>query len=95
MRASRDHGTVSRVELLAAGVSRRQIAGRLGSELLVAAHPGVYYVGFKPRTVESRYMAAVKACGPEAVLSGLAAAWLWELLPCWWDPPRARSARTR
>ena len=41
---------------------------------------GVYLVGHRPRTPETRYLAAVKACGEGAVLSGLAAAWLWGLI---------------
>jgi hypothetical protein len=37
----------------------------------------VYRVGHRAPSVEARYMAAVKACGKEAVLSGLAAAHLF------------------
>ena len=42
--------------------------------------PGVYRVGHRAPSVEARYMAAVKACGEGALLSGLAAAWLWGLV---------------
>jgi hypothetical protein len=71
---------VTRRELLDAGVSDRQITRRVQSGSLIVEYPGVYLVGHHPRTPESRYMAAVKACGPDALLSGLAAAWLWALI---------------
>src|SRR4051812_10338121 len=78
--ASRSHGVVSRAELLDAGVTRAQIASRLGTGALIRVHPGVYGVGHRAPSVEARYLAAVKACGDGAVLSGLAAAHLWGLV---------------
>jgi hypothetical protein len=65
-------GVVTRDELLTAAVSRDEIRGRVRKGALIVEHPGVYRVG--PRTQEAIYMAAVKACGKGAVLSGLAAA---------------------
>ncbi|HEY8367759.1 MAG TPA: hypothetical protein VIM86_00410, partial [Thermodesulfobacteriota bacterium] len=41
---------------------------------------GVYRVGHAAPSVEARYTAAVKACGPRAVLSGMAAAYLLGLV---------------
>ena len=75
--ARRAHGVVTRRELLAAGVSPRQIHRRLRRGTLIVAHPGVYRVGHRAPSVEARYTAAVKAAGEGALLSGLAAAWLW------------------
>ena len=78
--ASRAHGVVTRAELLAAGVTLGEIRARLASGALIRVHPGVYRVGHRAPSVEARYMAAVKACGPAAVLSGRAAAHLWGLV---------------
>jgi hypothetical protein len=44
-------------------------------------HRGVYAVGHRAVTVESRWMAAVLAHGPEAVLSHRSAGQLWGLHP--------------
>jgi very-short-patch-repair endonuclease len=41
---------------------------------LLRLHEGVYAVGHLPQTREARYMAAVLACGPDAVLSHRSAA---------------------
>jgi hypothetical protein len=70
------HGVVTRSELLDAGVTRRQIARRLAAGGLRREYPGVYRVGHGAPSVEARYMAAVKACGEGARLSGRAAAYL-------------------
>ena len=54
--------------------------------LLIREHRGVYRVGHRAPSVEATYMAAVKACGEGAVLSGRSAAYLQGLLrKC--DPP--------
>jgi hypothetical protein len=74
------HGVTTRQELLAAGLSAGEVDHRVAIGLLLVEFRGVYLVGHRPRTTETRYMAAVKACGAEAVLSGLAAAWLWGLV---------------
>jgi hypothetical protein len=78
--AGRAHGVVTRAELLDAGVSRREIAHRLRTGVLIVEFRGVYRVGHRAPSVEARYMAAVKACGPGARLSGLAAAHLFGLV---------------
>jgi very-short-patch-repair endonuclease/phosphoribosylcarboxyaminoimidazole (NCAIR) mutase len=76
----RAHGVVTRREVLAAGLSERQVDRRIGRGALIVVHPGVYRVGHKAPSVEARYMAAVKAAGEGAVLSGLAAAHLFGLI---------------
>jgi very-short-patch-repair endonuclease len=91
--ASRAHGVVTRGELLAAGLSQRQIHRRLRRGTLIVAHRGVYRVGHRAPSVEARYMAAVKAAGEGALLSGLAAGWLWGLVRGQ-APPAEVSART-
>jgi hypothetical protein len=73
--ASRAQGVVTRPELLAAGVTRREIDRRVERGSLIREYPGVYRVGHRAPSVEARYMAAVKACGKRAVLSGRAAAY--------------------
>jgi very-short-patch-repair endonuclease len=78
--ASRSHGVVTRPQLLAAGVSRHEVAERLRTGTLLREYPGVYRVGHRAPSVEARYLAAVLACGDGALLSGRAAAHIWGLL---------------
>jgi predicted transcriptional regulator of viral defense system len=78
--ASKAHGVVTMDELRDAGVSRREVARRLQSGLLLPEFRGVYRVGHRAPSPEARYMAAVKAAGEGGVLSGLAAAWAWALI---------------
>jgi very-short-patch-repair endonuclease len=49
-------------------------------------HRGIYAVGHPNVPLEGRFLAAVKACGPTAVLSHFSAAALWDLIP--WDGDR-------
>ena len=78
--ASRSHGVVTRRELLAAGVTAGEIKHRLGSGALLTQHRGVYRVGHEAPSTEARYLAAVRAAGDEAALSGRAAAHLYSLI---------------
>jgi hypothetical protein len=78
--AGRAHGVVTHRELRAASLSEGQIRQRLLTGALLRQHPGVYRVGHRAPSVEADYMAAVKACGECAMLSGLAAAYLHGLL---------------
>jgi hypothetical protein len=78
--ASAQHGNVTRVQLISAGISRREIERRLKKGALIREYRGVYRVGHRAPSVEARYMAAVLACGEGALLSGFAAAHLWGLL---------------
>jgi very-short-patch-repair endonuclease len=74
--ARRAHGVVTRRELLRVGVTRTEIDHRLRTGALIAVFRGVYRVGHIAPSVEAHYLAAVKACGLGAVLSGRAAAHL-------------------
>jgi hypothetical protein len=93
MVASRAHGVVSHAELRAVGLSADEIRTRRESGSLIVEFRGVYRVGHRAPSVEARYMAAVKASGEGAVLSGLAAAWLWGLIKRAAPPPET-TART-
>lgn len=71
---------VTREELRRAGLTDAQIDHRIASGLLIAVYRAVYRVGHQAPSVEARYLAAVKACGQGAVLTGLAAAYLLGLV---------------
>jgi very-short-patch-repair endonuclease len=78
--AARQHGVISVVQLLAAGLSRRAIQVRIQAGRLHRIHRGVYAVGHKNLTFQGWWMAAVLACGEGAVLSHISAAMHWGLL---------------
>ena len=71
------HGVVSRAQLLAFGLSPKAIKHRITIGRLHVTYPGVYAVGRRELTREGRWMAAVLACGPGALLSHGSAAALW------------------
>jgi very-short-patch-repair endonuclease len=93
--ASRSHGVVTRRELLGAGVSREEIAQRLETGALLREYRGVYRVGHRAPSVEARYLAAVRACGPGALLSGRAAGHLWGLIKGAAPPPEVTTRTER
>jgi hypothetical protein len=78
---------VTREALLAAGVSRHEVAYRVKLGSLIREYPGVYRVGHRAPSLEASYLAAVLACGPEALLAGRAAAHLLRLLKGTSPPP--------
>ena len=78
--ATRQHGVVGRRQLLAAGITRHQIAWRLRNGRLHEFHRGVYLVGHEVPLRYGPETAALLACGPHAVLSHRSAARIWELL---------------
>jgi very-short-patch-repair endonuclease len=71
------HGVVRRGTLVAAGLSRGEIDGRIARGALHPVHRGVYAAGHRSLSAEGRWLAAVLACGPGAVLSHTSAAALW------------------
>ena len=75
--AARQHWIVTRLQLLRLGFSESAIDRRISSGRLFPIHRGVYAVGHPGLSREGRYMAAVLAIGPGAVLSHFAAAALW------------------
>ena len=77
--AARQHGVVARGQLLAAGVGRRAIDGRIARGLLHPLHRGVFAVGHRRVSRDGWWMAAVLAGGERAVLSHRSAAALWRM----------------
>ncbi|MGH2962145.1 MAG: DUF559 domain-containing protein [Solirubrobacterales bacterium] len=77
--AARQHGVVTRAQLLELGFEPGAIDRRLEADRLRALHRGVYLMGSiaPPFALE---MAAVLSCGAGAVLSHRCAASLWRLL---------------
>jgi very-short-patch-repair endonuclease len=84
--AAASHGVVTRVQLLEAGLSRQVVARRIARGALIPVHRGVYRVGHVAPSDEAAYLAAVRAGGPEALLSGRAAAYVHGLVKG--KPPR-------
>jgi very-short-patch-repair endonuclease len=74
------HGVVTRRELLDAGVTSDEIRQRLKNGSLLPQYRGVYRVGHTAPSLEATYLAAVRACGADAALSGKAAAFLYKLI---------------
>jgi very-short-patch-repair endonuclease len=70
---------VSRAQLLQIGLSPRAIQRRLERGALHLLYLGVYAVGHRLVSKRGRWMAAVLAAGPPAVLSHRSAAALWDL----------------
>ncbi|MEA2436405.1 MAG: hypothetical protein QOF65_961 [Thermoleophilaceae bacterium] len=93
--ARRAHGVVTRGELLGAGVSEAGIKRQVGKGLLITQYPGVYRVGHAAPNVEASFIAAVKACGEGAALSGRAAGYLLGLLKGQAPPPEVSTPRER
>jgi very-short-patch-repair endonuclease len=75
--AGRQHGVVARVQLIQLGLSPDAIDRRLGAKRLLPLYRSVYAVGHRNGSRESRWMAAVLASGPGAVLSHRSAGALW------------------
>jgi very-short-patch-repair endonuclease len=74
------HGVVTHAQLRRAGLSVGAIARRVESGRLHRLYRGVYAVGHRRLSNEGRWMAAVLASGPGAVLSHRPAAEHWRLL---------------
>lgn len=77
--ARRQHGVVTRRQLLDLGYSRSAIAHRLKSGRLHSLYRGVYAVGRAETTRLGTWMAAVLSCGEGALLSHFSAAALWKI----------------
>jgi hypothetical protein len=95
--ARRQHGVFGRGQLIALGLSESNIEYRLLAGRLQILYRGVYGLG-SPGSKLARWMAAVLAAGPGAVLSHRSAAELWGLLDGFTRPihvtvPSARRGR--
>jgi very-short-patch-repair endonuclease len=77
--ARRQHGVVTHEQLLGLGLNADAIHYRLARGRVHPIHRAVYAVGRPHLTRLGRWMAAVLACGPDALLSHASAAALWGL----------------
>lgn len=77
--AHRQHGVLTRGDLLGLGFGPEAVKHRLRTGRLHAIARGVYAVGRPELTRQGRWMAAVLASGPGAALSHRSAAALWEI----------------
>jgi very-short-patch-repair endonuclease len=75
--ARKQHGVVSREQLLDLEFSERSVEHRLRTGRLYSVRRGVYAVGRPQISREGRWMAAILACGRGAALSHGSAAMLW------------------
>jgi predicted transcriptional regulator of viral defense system len=78
--AAKQHGVVSATQLREAGLSAQAIWRRVRSQRLHRLYRGVYAVGHEALAPRGRYLAAVLACGREALLSHRAAGAIQGLL---------------
>jgi very-short-patch-repair endonuclease/predicted transcriptional regulator of viral defense system len=97
--ARRQHGVVSRAQLIDLGLGEDAIDGRLRTGRLYRLHRGVYAVGPGLVTREGRWLAAILRAGEGAVLSHASAAELWgirrENERSWIDVALPRSTRLK
>ena len=93
--ATRQHGVVTIAQLLACGLDRNAIKYRVRVGRLHLLHRGVYAVGHRPPSPLAAAIAAVLACGPEAVLSHRSAAALWKIVPRWHSPTEVTAPTKR
>jgi very-short-patch-repair endonuclease len=78
--AARRYGVITFTQLLSSGLNPNGVQRRLSAGRLFRLHRSVYSV-VPPNLLraEGRWLAAVYACGPGAVLSHTAAAALWDM----------------
>ena len=77
----RQHGVITRGQLLALGFGPEAIQHRIEIGRLHPIHNGVYAVGRPELSRRGEWIAAVLACGEGAALSDDSAAALWEIRP--------------
>ena len=80
-RAAATGGIVDFRDTDAAGLSRRAVSRRVAAGRLYRVHSGVFAVGHAGLDPRSRAVAALRAGGPEALLSHPSATALWDLTP--------------
>jgi hypothetical protein len=81
--AAGQFGVIDVDELEACGLDKHAVARRVAAGRLHPLYQRVYAVGHPQVPIRGRLLAAVKACGPGAVISHFAAAVLWGLFV--WD----------
>jgi putative AbiEi antitoxin of type IV toxin-antitoxin system/uncharacterized protein DUF559 len=93
--AARQHGNVTRAQLIAMGLDDAAIHRRVTAGSLHRVHRGVYAVGRRPVVPFERAAAAVLACGPGAALSHGSAMSLWGFWKDWRWPAEVTTALDR
>jgi hypothetical protein len=78
--ADQQHGIVDYADLVGLGLGRGAIKHRAHVGRLHRLYRGVYAVGRRNVSREGHWLAAVRACGPNALLSHRSAAALWGVL---------------
>jgi very-short-patch-repair endonuclease len=78
--ADRQYGVVAVTQLRRLGFGPHHVDNRVAAHRLRRVHRGVYAVGHRQIRREARWLAAVLACGPDALLSHRSAAALWGVL---------------
>ncbi|MDQ4024684.1 MAG: DUF559 domain-containing protein [Actinomycetota bacterium] len=76
---------MTRGQLIAAGITKSMLQGRVRSGRLLRVHPGVYRVAGAPQTFEQRCFAAAAWGADGAVVSHATAARLWHMIDA--SPP--------
>jgi very-short-patch-repair endonuclease len=84
--ASRQHGVVSRKQLLAMGMGKGHVLVRLRRRWFRPLHRGVYLVG-PVEAPRARAMGAVLSCGEASVIGFHSAAGLWQIMDAPDNPP--------
>ena len=84
--AHRQHGYVTRAQLLGLGLTRHAIEYRVAITRLIPVYAGIYAVGHVPANPIDRAAGAILTCGPKAALSHASAATLWGWLRPWRTP---------
>ena len=77
--AEAQHGVFATWQLLDLGIGEDTVRSRREVGVAIPLFQGVYALGHQRLTREGRWMAAVLACGPGAVLSHFSAGHLWGL----------------
>ena len=93
--ARETHGVVTTAQALRAGITVAQIKQRVRTGALLREYRGVYRVGHRAPSAEARYIAAVRACGDGALLSGRAAGHLLGVLRGSAPPPEVTAPTER
>jgi hypothetical protein len=93
--AARQHGVVTRAQLVDVGLGADAIDHRVRRGRLHRLHRGVFAVGHAVVSREGRWLAAVLAAGPGAVLSHRSAAALWGIHATARSRPEVTAPRRR
>ncbi len=80
------HGVITLGQLEAIGLTEDAVIKRVARGQLHRIHQTVYSLTPQVMTQRGKFMAAVLACGPDAVLSHCSAAYLWGLVDSWEEP---------